>query len=111
MRKLRSIGFTVLVSLTLYATFFAWNVVQMSLIPAAVQAAHDRGERLPACQILGVDLASHRLGWILWAAGAAIVFWWFTRTERKEPVALLVFCGFAAPLVATSALLIVPLAL
>src|SRR5688572_26394794 len=68
--KSRFVGFTVLIVLTLFAAFFAWNVAQMSFIPAAVQAAHERGERLPAYQILGVDLASYRLVWVLWSVGA-----------------------------------------
>lgn len=107
--KSRIVGFAILVGLTLCAAFVAWNVAQMSFIPAAVQAAHERGERLPAYQILGVDLASYRLVWVLWSVGAVGAYWWLMKRERKTPVGLLVFSGFSIPLILTSALLIGPL--
>lgn len=108
--KARLIVFTLGIGVTLYAAFFAWNVAQTSYIPGAVQAAAEKGTRLPAYQILGVDLASARTAWLLWSACSVGAYWVLSRKERKQPVGILLYLGFAAPLVVTSILLILPLA-
>ena len=107
--KSRFAGFVLLVGLTLYVAFFVWNVAQMSYIPIAAQEAYNRGERLPAYQILGVDLASYRLAWFFWSTVVVGAYWRLKKKNRERSVGLVLYCAFAAPLVATSSLLIAPL--
>lgn len=110
--KSRIIGFAILIGVTLCAFFVVWEIVQRAYIPAAVHAAAERGQRLPGYQILGVDLASYRMVWLVWSAAALVAYWKFSKKESKRPsVAFPIYCGFAAPLITTSALLIAPLAL
>ena len=50
--------------------------------------------------------------WLVWSAAALVAYWKFSKKESKRPsVAFPIYCGFAAPLITTSALLIAPLAL